>query len=92
MTPVIRCETVEERNRRYGRALGRVVAHELYHILANTTDHSRHGLAKALLTVSELVLDPCRFGSHEIERIRKASVRKLFGGRAPNTEQVNGGG
>jgi hypothetical protein len=61
-------------------------------ILANTTDHSGRRLAKPLLTMSELILDVCRFGVQEIGLIRKTVVRRLFGGRAANTLQVNGGG
>jgi hypothetical protein len=92
VAPLVRHETGRQRDRLYARAIGRVVAHELYHILANTTGHARCGLAKARLTASELVLEACRFGVSEIEQIRKGVVRTLFGGRAPNNEQVNGGG
>jgi len=38
-----------------GRALGRVVSHELYHILARTTAHSAKGLAKAIHSPFELI-------------------------------------
>jgi hypothetical protein len=92
VTPVIRCESRAERDRLYGRALGRVVAHELYHILANTTAHSRRGLAKPVLAAAELVLDVCRFGIQEIGLIRKAVARRLFGGVTADPLQVNSGG
>jgi hypothetical protein len=36
----------KDRQRALGLALGRVVAHELYHVLAKTTAHAEHGLAK----------------------------------------------
>jgi hypothetical protein len=47
----------------FGRALGRVVAHELYHILGRTTEHTHGGVSKALQTPFDLVrqdfhLDP----------------------------------
>ena len=42
---------------RLGRALGRVLAHELYHIFANTTKHARAGIAKSCYTAPELLAD-----------------------------------
>ena len=44
-----------ERQRALGIALGRVVAHELYHILARTTAHASRGLAEASHSLEELV-------------------------------------
>jgi hypothetical protein len=44
-----------ERQRALGLALGRVVAHELYHILARTTNHTTEGLAKAYQSLRDLV-------------------------------------
>jgi len=43
------------RQRALGMALGRVVAHELYHILANTATHAAQGLAKASQLLPDLV-------------------------------------
>jgi hypothetical protein len=37
-----------------GRALARVVAHELYHIIANTTAHHDTGVAKPVFSVRDL--------------------------------------
>ena len=37
-----------------GRAMGRILAHELYHIAADTSQHSREGVAQAALTPREL--------------------------------------
>ena len=44
---------VESREEAYGRALGRVLAHELYHIFANTTRHSACGVGKSKYTVQD---------------------------------------
>lgn len=38
-----------------GRSVGRVMAHELYHILANETHHSAEGVAKTSFSSSELL-------------------------------------
>ena len=48
----------EERQRALGMALGRVVAHEIYHILARTTEHAAQGLAKASESLRDLVSAP----------------------------------
>jgi hypothetical protein len=37
-----------------GRALGRVVAHELYHVLLGTTHHQSDGLAKGVQSPGDL--------------------------------------
>jgi hypothetical protein len=40
-----------------GRALGRVLSHELYHILHQTRQHEKSGLAKSRLTGAQLIAD-----------------------------------
>jgi hypothetical protein len=50
--------TPMERQRAFGLAMGRVVAHELYHILARTTSHAEEGLAKATQSLRDLVTAP----------------------------------
>lgn len=49
----------------YGRALGRVVAHELYHMLANTTKHGKSGVAKHSLSAQQLIAERLDFASSE---------------------------
>ncbi|HZS50652.1 MAG TPA: hypothetical protein VFA54_07320 [Bryobacterales bacterium] len=44
-----------------GRALGRVVAHELYHIVAETARHGRAGVAKPFHTPDDLRRDGASF-------------------------------
>lgn len=44
-----------ERQEAFGAALGRVVAHELYHILANRVEHAGDGLAQSSELLSDLV-------------------------------------
>jgi hypothetical protein len=50
--------TLGERQNAFGLALGRVVAHELYHVLARTTSHAEEGLAKATQSLRDLVTAP----------------------------------
>lgn len=40
-----------------GRALGRVLAHELHHVLAKSREHSKSGVNRTALTASELIAD-----------------------------------
>jgi len=47
-----------EKQKALGLAMGRVVAHELYHILARTTTHTACGLAKAAQSLEDLVASP----------------------------------
>ena len=44
-----------------GRALGRVLAHELYHFLTQTSAHANNGIAKRSLSRAELVSDRLEF-------------------------------
>jgi hypothetical protein len=70
--------SVDGHNRKFGRALGRVLAHELYHILANTTTHAREGGAKARYTARDLLADdPFHFTEREFRMIREGKLRYL---------------
>ena len=44
-----------KQERLYGRALGRVAAHEMVHMLLGTTRHSKSGITQASLTADELI-------------------------------------
>ena len=57
-----------ERQNALGLALGRVVAHELYHVLARTTNHAREGLAKASQSMPDLVSSAPRPFSEQVAR------------------------
>ena len=55
---------MENREEKYGRALGRVLAHELYHIFANTLRHGT-GVAKESYSVLDLLADDFQFQAKE---------------------------
>jgi hypothetical protein len=59
-----------DREEAYGRAIGRVVAHELYHIFANTSKHGSCGVGKAAYTVQELLSDDFQFEGRESVALR----------------------
>ncbi len=44
-----------------GRALGRVLAHELYHVLLGTTHHSASGIGEAIQSTEDLKSDEFSF-------------------------------
>lgn len=79
-------QTVPRRDwgRIFGRALGRVVAHELYHVFVETRKHASSGLAKSNYTREELVDEQFSFGRKELMKLRGALVRnplpRLSGG------------
>jgi hypothetical protein len=62
----------EQRQVALGMAMARVVAHELYHMLARTTRHAMHGLARASQPLPELVSSrKMVFERQDSEAIRK---------------------
>jgi hypothetical protein len=66
-----------ERDAAYGRALGRVLAHELYHIFANTTRHASWGVAKECYSVQDLLTDDFQFQEKESRLLRSGRVPAL---------------
>jgi hypothetical protein len=63
-----------EKQKALGQAMGRVVAHELYHVLANATAHAARGLAQAAESLEDLV--SARRASFSAETV--AEIRKAF--------------
>ena len=54
----------------FGRAVGRVLAHELYHIFAKTAHHGTNGVAKASYSVHDLLSDDFAFEEQESTALR----------------------
>jgi len=54
-----------------GRALGRVVAHELVHMLTRSNRHGVEGVAKASLSGRELIEDSLTLSLPDIERVKR---------------------
>ncbi len=76
-----------DRDAAFGRALGRVVAHELYHILAETPRHSRTGVTKALQTPLDLIRGTVHIDQQAISFLRKRLNLDKSGG--PNRLNSN---
>ncbi len=62
----------------YGRDLGRVLAHELYHIFANTTRHGSCGVGKSKFTVEELLSPEFQFEERELSALQRANIYATF--------------
>jgi len=63
-----------------GKALGRVMAHEIYHIAARTTNHHDTGVAKAAFSARDLTTPRFDFDSWSLERMRPASMARSIEG------------
>src|SRR4051812_2584427 len=61
MAPELTCMKSKTRRTTFGRALGRVLAHELYHVLTGERRHGSSGVGEAGFTRSELSAEKFRF-------------------------------
>jgi len=59
-----------------GRALARVIGHELYHILARTSQHPNAGLAKPAFSLDDLTAPGMNFDVTSLGRISRVSIAK----------------
>ena len=68
----------ENREATYGRAVGRVLAHELYHIFANTTSHSSCGVGKSRYKVEELLSSEFQFEARQSLALKTSRVHVVL--------------
>lgn len=61
-------------NTMLGRAMGRVLAHELYHIAGETFKHGRDGVAQATLSPQDLISNRLELDPEDVETIRSKSA------------------
>jgi hypothetical protein len=64
-----------DRETAFGRAIARVVSHELYHIFANTAHHGANGVGKSAYTVQELLSDEFHFEEREGHALRTTAAK-----------------
>jgi hypothetical protein len=55
----------------FGRAMARVLAHELYHVLAGTESHSSKGVAQRALSGEQLGSDQLELNPDELDHMRR---------------------
>jgi hypothetical protein len=68
----------EKREQAFGHALARVLAHELYHIFANTAKHGSCGVGKAAYTTQELLSDEFTFEERESDALRSGKAHSAL--------------
>jgi hypothetical protein len=64
-----------EREEVFGRAVARVLAHELYHIFTQTAHHGSDGVGKSAFTVQELLSDEFQFHGKEAGMLKLIAIR-----------------
>jgi hypothetical protein len=79
----VRSLEARDRDIAYGRAIGRVLAHELYHVFTNTTKHASWGVAKAFYTSKDLVSEKFRFQEKDTTALRTGKLKSLYRNRKP---------
>jgi len=84
IAPSLQLTPPAQRDAVFGRALGRVVAHELYHVFAETRKHGSSGLAGAHCTPEDLVAEEIHFGSEELRRLRTVLAQTRLLAESPN--------
>jgi len=73
-----------ERDPLYGRALGRVLAHELYHVLAATPLHTAQGVAKEGFSAADLLAANFHLDKKETGTLRTSkAMQALRASRQP---------
>jgi hypothetical protein len=63
-----------------GRALGRLAAHEIYHIVAQTTEHQESGIAKAAFSIRDLTASRFELDAWSVARMRPPSIARATDG------------
>lgn len=61
----------------YGRAMARVVAHEIYHVVMGSREHSHSGVAKADFTVNNLIEEVFHFEPADLAKMRQKAMDAL---------------
>lgn len=91
ISPAMAGQDLHDRQAVLGRAMGRVLAHELYHVFANTTRHGAQGVAKAFYSASELVSENFQFQAKEAGTLRNGKLLKLIRASGHGFPSVAGG-
>ena len=79
IAPALKSVGGEEKNAALGRAIARVSAHEIYHMLTGSEGHARRGIARARHSREELTAPTFAFAQKETDWLRAWAARP--GGR-----------
>jgi hypothetical protein len=69
LAPVALNQPQAEQDFLYGRSLARLLAHEFYHVLAQTENHAPAGIAKARFSIADLLADHLDFETIALVRL-----------------------
>jgi hypothetical protein len=72
--PVLADEVRAQRDYFYGRAMARLAAHELYHVMIGTRAHSHEGVTKASFSVNDLLNERFDFDRAALARLRQKAA------------------
>jgi hypothetical protein len=72
--PAISSQSEADQAYTYGRSMARLLAHEFYHVLAQTDDHTQTGISKARFSTTDLLAEHFDFEATALERLRPPSL------------------
>ena len=81
-----------QRDLAYGRAMARLLAHELYHFLTQTTHHTKSGIAKATVSATELLSDHFDFDGEAFAKLHASLLPARQHTAAMDSVAANHGG
>ncbi|MCS7024784.1 MAG: hypothetical protein NZV14_08270 [Bryobacteraceae bacterium] len=76
VTPVVIGLAHPQREKALGRAMGRVLAHELFHMMTRRSKHGLKGIYREAQRADYLVADEFGFDPEELAELRKRSARQ----------------
>ena len=80
--PVLSAEAGAQRDYLYGRAIARVAAHELYHVMMGSREHGHEGVAKASFSAADLLDERFDFDPAALANLRQKAAGSLPDGHA----------
>ena len=89
LAPVAVKDHRETRNTVFGKAVARVLAHEMYHMLTGSTRHAKQGIARASHSREELTAKTFDFSKTETEWLRNWRNRSLLAGEGMSPSDIN---
>lgn len=72
--PLLADEAGAQRDYFYGRAMARVAAHEIYHVMMGSQDHGHEGIAKPSFTVADLLDERFDFDGVALALLRQSAA------------------
>jgi hypothetical protein len=78
INPLVAGAGRDDREALLGRALGRVLVHELCHVFSDSRGHASRGLRKAFFTAPYLLLGHPRLDEKDVNTLRQGKLRRLF--------------